>query len=296
MPRRSTVHAALIGFAFCFWLDCGISDGMRIAIATALVLAAAAPALAAATPWQDVAPGARLRLITSDVRRPDGTTLVGLELQMPDAYKTYWRLPGESGIPTQVDIAGSQGLRDPVIRWPFPSTETTAGALDHVYHGNTVLPVELKLAGDAPVVEAAVTMGVCSEVCVPVRARFSLPLSFAAADAGQSLRLQQAVALAPIPWTSARPAFGPVSYDPAQRALRVPLADPAVDPASVIAAASDPTAIFGTPQKSPDGHSIVLPLRGEPRRSDWAKTPVQLTFMTAMGSFEVSEQVTSPQP
>ena len=55
---------------------------MRILLAIAFLLAPL-PAFAAATPWQDVAPGARLRLISSDVRQPDGTTTVGIELDIP---------------------------------------------------------------------------------------------------------------------------------------------------------------------------------------------------------------------
>ncbi|MEO8883341.1 MAG: protein-disulfide reductase DsbD domain-containing protein [Devosia sp.] len=263
---------------------------MRTLLAIALLLATA-PAYAAATPWQDVASGARLRLISSDVRQPDGTTLVGIELDIPDSYKTYWRLPGESGIPTEFDISGSAGVTAPAIEWPFPTPEVSGGFLDYVYHGATVLPVAVKATGDTPLLKANVTMGVCSDVCVPVRASFSLPLSFAAADAGQSIRLKQAEALAPIPWNEQEKPFGGLSYDNAAHALHIELADPAIDPASVIVSTPDPTVVFDRPQKSPDGHSILLPMRDIKLGSGWAGKPVQLTFMTTMGSFEVSEPV-----
>ena len=69
---------------------------MRIPLALAF-LAFAAPSLAAETPWQEVAPGVRLRLIADNVLSPDGTTLLGLEVDMPPGYKTYWRVPGETG-------------------------------------------------------------------------------------------------------------------------------------------------------------------------------------------------------
>jgi DsbC/DsbD-like thiol-disulfide interchange protein len=263
---------------------------MRTLLAAALLLAPL-PAYAAATPWQDVAPGARLRLISSDARQPDGTTLVGIELDIPDSYKTYWRMPGESGIPTEFDVSGSAGVASPAIEWPFPTPEVSNGYLDYVYHGATVLPVAIKTTGDAPLLKASVTMGVCSDVCVPVRASFSLPLSFAAADAGQSIRLKQAEALAPIPWNGQDAPFNAVSYDNAAHALHIDLGDPAIDPASVIVSTPDPTIVFDTPQKSPDSHSILLPMRDKKLGSDWAKTPVQLTFMTAMGAFEISEPV-----
>ncbi|HTJ58607.1 MAG TPA: protein-disulfide reductase DsbD domain-containing protein [Devosiaceae bacterium] len=266
---------------------------MRLLLVILLVLASPVSAFAAATAWQDVAPGARLRLISSDVRQPDGSTLVGIELDIPQTLKTYWRLPGESGIPTEFDIAGSAGVSQASIEWPYPQPETSGGFLEYVYRGPTVLPIVLRTSG-TPVLSARVTMGVCSDVCVPVRASFQLPLSFASADLGQSIRLQQAAALAPIAWDRSGSAFGDVTFDPKAHTLQVGLSDPAVDPASVIATADDPSLVFGMPQKSPDGRSIWLKLRGVDRGADWVGRSVQLTFMTVRGAYEVSERVSAP--
>jgi DsbC/DsbD-like thiol-disulfide interchange protein len=289
-------HAALNRSDFIFVPPTAIAAPMRPLLALLLLLLAAAPAAAASTPWQQVAQGVRLRLISSDSRTADGKTLVGLELDMPQSFKTYWRLPGETGIPTELDIAGSTGVSSLAIKWPFPAPELTSGFLDYVYHGPTVLPVELTATGDAPLLVAAVTMGVCSEVCVPVRARFSLPLSFAVADAGQTIRLRQAEALVPIAWDRPAPPFGAVAYDRASRSLRLVIADPAIDSGSLIASTSDPMVVFDTPQKSPDGQAVLLKLRGADGGLDWAKSPIQFTFMTAMGSYEVDVQVTATSP
>jgi DsbC/DsbD-like thiol-disulfide interchange protein len=268
---------------------------MRPFLLLGLWLAAASPVLAGATPWHDVAPGARLRLISSDVRNPDGTTLVGLELDMPDSFKTYWRVPGESGIPTRFDTTGSRGVGLATIAWPYPTPELTQNLLDYVYHGLTVLPVTIVADGPAPLLKAAVVMGVCSEVCVPVRAKFELPLSFAVADDAQSIRLREAAALAPIGWTGATPPFSGVAYDAAAQALELAITDPAVEPASIIASTADPAVIFGAPQKSRDGQAILLPLRGKDVGTGWTAQPVDLTFMTSMGAFVVSERI-APAP
>jgi DsbC/DsbD-like thiol-disulfide interchange protein len=267
---------------------------MRIVVLLFLLVVAASPALSAETPWQDVTAGVRLRIISSDTKASDGTTLIGLELDMPQGYRTYWRDPGESGIPTQVDIAGSQGLSDAAIEWPYPATEITGGFLDYVYSGPTVLPVKVKASGNAARLEAAVVMGVCSDVCVPVQAKFSLPLSFGAGDPAQSIRLAQAEAAAPIDWNEVSPPFGVVSYDPKAPGLRLALVSKRIDPGSVIALTSDPTVIFGAPQKSRDGQSLLLPLRGQARGTEWTRNPVELTFMTPDGAFEASVHVAQP--
>jgi DsbC/DsbD-like thiol-disulfide interchange protein len=264
---------------------------MRILASIGLLFVASTPAVAGATPWQEVTPNVKLRLISSDSRTADGTTLVGLEVDMPANYRTYWRDPGESGIPTQLDIAGSTGVSAPRIEWPFPETEINAGLLDYVYRGPTVLPVRLRANGMAGELDAAVVMGVCSDVCVPVQAKFSLPLHFGAADPGQSIRLKEAEALVPIDWSDAQPAFGAVFYDSRARALRLTLASGKVEAGSVLALTSDPTVIFDAPQKSPDGRSLLLPLRGQPRGTEWTRDPVDLTFMTEEGPYRVSVQL-----
>lgn len=267
---------------------------MRILVPLTLLLLASTPALAGETPWQEVTSGVRLRVISSDTKAADGSTLVGLELDMPESFHTYWQDPGESGIATQFDIAGSRGLSDSSIEWPYPSATVTGGFLDYVYAGPTVLPIKVKASGGAGQLDASVVMGVCSDVCIPVQAKFSLPLSFGAADPVQSLRLQQAQAAAPIDWKGGAPPFGPVSYDAKAKGLRVPLASDKVDPASVIALTSDPTVIFDAPQKSPDGRSLLLPLRGQARGTEWARNPVEFIFMTSDGAYQVSERVVQP--
>lgn len=264
---------------------------MRVLACLGLLLLTSAPAFAGATPWQEVTPNVRLRLISSDTRAADGTTLVGLEIDMPAGYRTYWYDPGESGIPTQLDIAGSTGVSDLRMDWPFPETEINAGLLDYVYRGPTVLPARLTASGTAAELDAAVVMGVCSDVCVPVQAKFSLPLRFGAADSAQLIRLKEAEARVPIEWSDAQPAFGAVFYDPSAPGLRLALASGKVEASSVLALTSDPTVIFGAPQKSPDGRSLLLPLRGEARGTEWTRDPVDLTFMTEDGPYHVSVQL-----
>jgi DsbC/DsbD-like thiol-disulfide interchange protein len=150
------------------------------------------------------------------------------------------------------------------------------------------LPVRLSVDGTTADLEGAVVMGVCSDVCVPVQAKFSLPLRFGKADPAQSLRLREAEARVPIEWSDAQPAFGAVFFDPAAPGLRLSLASGKVEPASVLALTSDPTVIFGAPQKSPDGRSLLLPLRGQARGAEWTRDPVDLTFMTEDGPYRVS--------
>lgn len=265
---------------------------MRIP-AVLLILAISLPTMAAETPWQDVAPGARLRLISSDVLKSDGTTMVALEIDMPAGTNTYWRVPGETGIPTQFDFAGSSGVTGHEVLWPFPLREAKSGYIDYVYRGPTVLPVELTLDGQVADLKLGVLMGVCSDICVPVTASFDLPLNFAAPDRAQGLRIAQALALTPMPWEDPRDPIAWVGFDASAEALAVRLDGSKIDPLSLIADAGEGGQLFGAPQKSPDGKLVLLPLLGGESSRDVEGTPVRLTFMTEMGPFSVERRISS---
>lgn len=263
---------------------------MRITTLLLLLALAVTPAGAAATAWQELEPGTRVRLISSDVLGADGTTMVGLELDMPTSTKTYWRVPGESGVPAEFELTGSAGVLDHRVLWPYPQIETAGGYTDFVYYGPTVLPLELAVSSDSPLLQVAVTLGVCSDICMPVAADFELPLNFAAPDRGQSLRISQAVARTPIAWPGSAQPFADPHFDRAGAALVVALRDPDVDPLSLIADAGPGGPLFGAPQKSPDGRLVRLPLLGDEGTGLVGRT-VLLTFMTPTGPFEVSRRV-----
>ena len=248
---------------------------------------AATPALAAATPWQDLAPGVRARVISADTLS-NGMTVAGLEIDMPKTTKTYWRVPGETGIPPQLDFSQSAGLSAPAIDWPYPEIDRSQGYLDYVYHGPLVVPIHLAAAGPVATLDLSIMLGVCSDMCIPAQAKFSLPISFARPDAGQSIRLDQAEAKTPIPWDKPAPAFGEVTATADGIAVANP--DPSVDPNSLIADVGDPAILFETPQKSPDGTLWTLKLLGGAAAGLEGRA-VQLTFMTPAGPYAVSRQI-----
>ena len=267
----------------------------KLAVLAALCLAAG-PALAAETAWQTIAPDVRVRLIASEQLRADRTTLAAIEIDMPASTKTYWRVPGETGIPTELDLAGSVGVSGDDIVWPYPVLDTTGGYTDFVYYGPTVLPIELRVDGGRAVLEASVLMGVCSDICVPAQAEFSLPLDFASPDRGQNLRIHQALALAPMDWQASEAPIGDIAFDPVRNALVVPVAGAEIDPLSIIAQAEGNGLLFGAPQKSPDGQLVLLPLLGGSGAEGLVGRHIQLTFMTPAGPFELTRRVAPSTP
>lgn len=264
---------------------------MRIYPKVLLLLSLVATPLAAAeTPWQTVAPGVTMRLVSAGTVKPDGTTLIGVELNMPENTKTYWRIPGETGLPTELDFAGSQGITGNQIVWPYPEREQSGRYLDYVYHGPTLLPVQLTLDAATAQIEVAVVMGVCSDICVPAQARFSLPVD-GTKDMPNGLRIRQAAAMAPIAWTEGPQPIGDVQYRAADQVLMVRLTDPEVDPDSLIVSTADGDPFFGAPQKSPEPDLVLIPVLGKTHEINLESRPVQLTFTTDMGAYEITRPV-----
>lgn len=262
-----------------------------LAAAAMLVVASTTVSTAASTPWQEVSPGVRLRLISSDILKADGTTMVALEVDMPPDTKTYWRVPGESGIPTRIDTGQSDGVAGGEVLWPLPQVDTSAGMVDFVYYGPTVLPLSVKVSGKSATLAAKVDMGVCSDICVPVSASLTLPLGFARADHSEGLRIAQAMSQVPIPWNGGDDPIGTVDYDKSTGTLSVEVTDDRVQPETLLADAGLGDTFFGAPQKSPDGQVVTLPLLGPADDVDLAGRDVTLSFMTADGPYVVTRTV-----
>jgi DsbC/DsbD-like thiol-disulfide interchange protein len=259
-----------------------------------IVTLLAQPAFAAATDWQEIAPGVKARLISSDTV-VDGMTLAGLELDMPEGTNTYWRIPGETGIPTEFDFSASTGVAEPAVHWPYPRIDRSRGYMDYAYYGPVVLPFEFAPEAGGAVLDVAVTLGVCSDICVPANARLTLPLDFTEPDPPQTIRLDQAMAETPILWDQPGKPFGSVEAG-LDGSLHLLSPDPAIDPASIIADVGDPSALFKTPQKSPDGALWTLKPLGGGDKKELEGSFVQLTFETPDGPYAVTHLIAPSQP
>jgi len=252
----------------------------------------AVPTLAQAgeTAWIEVAPDARVRLISSDVYA-DGKTLVAIEADLPANMKTYWRIPGETGIPTLLDASTSVGVNDAQILWPIPRREKKDGFVDHVYYGYTVLPVEIMLDEPNGVLNANVIMGVCTDICVPVRADFSLPLNFEKADIGHDLRIQQALSATPQPFDGDAAPIGETWFDEGTETLHVTVLEPGLDIETLIVDTGNPADLFGVPQKSPTAGVILFKLLGRGREDGLHGQPVHFTFELGGAVYELDGQI-----
>ncbi|HHG90582.1 MAG TPA: hypothetical protein ENJ90_08910 [Devosia sp.] len=273
---------------------CNTSPMRLLSPLTALMalFALQTPAAGGETPWQDIAPQASARLVSSDVLK-DGRTMLALELSMPETTWTYWRVPGETGIPLQLEFEGSKGVSAFEVKWPFPVREVIYGFVDHIYRGDIVLPVELSVQGERPFVAMQAVLGVCSDICVPVFANFELELNLERRDRSQSLRINQAMARVPIPWDQQTDIVEAVAFDQPNQRVLVRLSSPDVDFSSMILSTQNPSIVFGPPQKSQIEGVVSFPKLGESGDDELYELSYIISFMSALGPYEIRQDAVS---
>jgi DsbC/DsbD-like thiol-disulfide interchange protein len=115
-------------------------------------------------------PGLESAQLLQGWMRPDGTRMAGLAIDLEPGWKTYWRAPGDAGIPPQINFEGSENVAKITLHWPAPEVFDSAGMRTIGYHGDLLLPIEITPEDPArPVILAAhAAIGICDQICVPV--------------------------------------------------------------------------------------------------------------------------------
>ena len=105
-----------------------------------------------------------------------GTYMAALHVRLAPDWMTYWRHPGESGIPPTLDVSRSRNLAGARILWPEPKLYVKAGFASIGYTDEIILPIELTPAdpGQPVDLDATLSVGVCADICIPVELALNL--------------------------------------------------------------------------------------------------------------------------
>lgn len=149
-----------------------------VAAALAALVLTASPVHAEASKWSGNERGAVRLVSAAKAVGQSRTVALGLEFRLKPGWKTYWRIPGESGMPPRFDWAGSENLSGTTVIWPGPKRFAIAGMQSYGYAERVVLPVHADLAqpGKPTVLRLHLRYAICREVCVPEEARLTLAL------------------------------------------------------------------------------------------------------------------------
>ncbi len=67
----------------------------------------------------------------------------GIEIRLAPKWKTYWRTPGDTGIPPYFDWSGSENLKSAEVMYPVPGRFQDPTGMTIGYKSQVTLPVLL---------------------------------------------------------------------------------------------------------------------------------------------------------
>ena len=182
----------------------------------------------------------------------------GIEIRLDPGWKTYWRYPGDTGVPPTFDFTGSQNVKSASVEWPAPEPfPDGAGGHSIGYVGDIILPLRI-IPADASqrsMLKVKLNYAVCGTLCVPAEATLDLALTGASADEAILQRAEQHV--------PKRVALGPdngnalailsVQREPNGKRGRIAVEVAAPVGAPVALLAEGPTPDWALPLPEPDG-------------------------------------------
>ncbi len=143
-----------------------------------------APARAAdASPWvEDI--NSAIRLIAGANKSDAESLRAGIEIKMQPGWHTYWRYPGDSGVPPRFDFSGADNVAAVQVLYPAPHAFTDETGTTIGYKDNVIFPLRVfARQKDKPVtLHVKIDYAVCAKLCVPVEASAELTLAAAGAD------------------------------------------------------------------------------------------------------------------
>jgi DsbC/DsbD-like thiol-disulfide interchange protein len=122
--------------------------------------------------------------------RSGAVLLGGIAFQLQPGWHTYWRTPGDSGVPPRIDFTKSENIEAVTILWPAPMKfGDGAGGISLGYQKQVVLPLRIVAKNaDKPVtLRAEINYAVCEKLCIPVEASAELAFTSVASTEDSAL-------------------------------------------------------------------------------------------------------------
>jgi DsbC/DsbD-like thiol-disulfide interchange protein len=153
--------------------------GARLTIAALLLLSLTAARAQDASDW-DTQSHSAARLIAGAKSKTAPTLRAGIEIKLDPGWHTYWRDPGDSGVPPSFDFAGSDNVKSATVQWPAPERFSDgAGGTSIGYVDRVVLPIQIAVNDPAKQSLLHLKLGyaVCGNLCIPAEAKLQLALN-----------------------------------------------------------------------------------------------------------------------
>jgi DsbC/DsbD-like thiol-disulfide interchange protein len=242
-----------------------------------------------ASPWQRDNHSA-VRLLAGS--RSGAVLLGGVAFQLQPGWKTYWRTPGDSGVPPRFDFSKSENIDAVTVLWPAPTKfDDGAGGFSLGYHDKIVLPLRIVAkTPDKPVtLRATINYAVCEKICIPIEA--SAELSFNSVASTEDSTLFAALDTVPKPANVGDP--NPLTIRDVKREDSRVLVDVVTPDAKAVSLfVEGPTPDWALPVPKPVDHAppgvrrFAFDLEGAPPGTNPQGAALKLTLVGTDRSYE----------
>jgi DsbC/DsbD-like thiol-disulfide interchange protein len=253
----------------------------RVAAAMCLVvLSDATPARAGASQWVE-AEGGRVRLVTKGAPEADGRLRGALQIDLQPGWKTYWRDPGDAGVPPTLDVVGTNASVE-AIDFPAPVRHHDGDYSWAGYERPVALPVTFHVdaAETSGTIEASAFLGICETICVPVKADLVVAIN---GDATHDGDVDAAFAALPAP---ADAHFGVTPLETAGDTTVLKVTAPAGATVTDLFLAGSDGYVFATPERSERDGSTVFTVQVARPDTKPSGPGLRYTLVTSAGSVE----------
>lgn len=115
---------------------------------------------------------------------PGATYEIGILLKHKPGWHTYWKNPGDSGTPTQIEWTLPRHWKIRSLGWPLPKTQKLGDFTSFVYEGDVLFPFVIEVPWGSPHglrtnIRAKVSWTACKTTCVPQEAELKVALPVA---------------------------------------------------------------------------------------------------------------------
>ncbi len=201
--------------------------------------------------------GGRVRLVTAGAADANGQLHGALVVDLRPGWKTYWRDPGDAGVPPTIDVSASTNIKSAELAFPAPERHHDGDFSWAGYAQSVRLPVTFDVADPSQpaTISAAVFLGVCETICIPLSAQFTIDPQSDPDNPDDTFIVSDAAAALPAPATAD---FGLRTVEAGKGTLTVEAVLPAGAKVSDVFIAAEQGYYFKAPEMSEkDGKTLI---------------------------------------
>ena len=294
LPKfKATRAGALARAAAVSALVLAAATGLTLAHAPVAVAQAAATSStsAAASDWSP-APKSRARLVSAGTME-NGAYRAGVEIALEGEALTYWRNPGDSGVPPEFDFSGSLNVASVKVAYPAPERHDEEGSEVFGWRSAVIFPLTVtpKDAGKPVTLDLTLRYAACEKICIPSDGQMRMTLLPAGAPTPHAERIAKWAALTPRPAKEAGVALRVEPVAGADKPTWTVSTSPFEAGSDLFAEAEDGW-FFDT---RPAGDAFKLVLADRPSRAS-GPASVRLTLRRPSGAVEFETKLDAGKP